>query len=153
MADDRNRKIRVRFHKNRGNRSRQADLTRQSQDDLADLPSDERVSGKGSQSRHRTLIVKAGESADGTTRDIDLADCQRGRVLWAVGANHSCVQIADGRTYDCSVRRVLRTMQREARNVIAAGDWVVFRSTDGATGVIEQIETRTSTLARGVSSS
>ena len=150
MAEDQNRKIRVRFQKNRGHRTRQADLIHQSQDELADLPSDERVSGKGAQTRHRTVVVKSGDSEDGTQRQIDLRDCQRGRVLWAVGANHSCVQIDDGRTFDCSVRRVLRTMQREARNVIAAGDWVVFRSTDGTTGVIEQIETRTSTLARGV---
>ena len=150
MAEDRNRKIRVRFHKNRGHRTRQSDLTRQTQDELADLPSDERVSGKGAQTRHRTVVVKSGEDSTDSVRDIDLTDCQRGRVLWAVGANHSCVQIDGGQTFDCSVRRVLRTMQRETRNVIAAGDWVVFRSTDGATGVIEQIEPRTSTLARGV---
>ncbi len=150
MAEDRNRKIRVRFHKNRGHRARQVDLTRQSQDDLADLPSDERVSGKGAQSRNRTVVVKAGDSDSESIRDIDMTDCQRGRVLWSVGANHSCVQVSDGRTFDCSVRRVLRTMERATRNVIAAGDWVVFRSTDGGTGVIEQIEPRTSTLARGV---
>lgn len=150
MAEDRNRKIRVRFHKNRGHRARQVDLTRQSHDELADLPSDERVSGKGSQSRHRTLIVKTGDTDAESIRDVDMTDCQRGRVLWSVGANHSCIQTADGQTFDCSVRRVLRTMERETRNVIAAGDWVVFRSTDGATGVIERIEPRHSTLTRGV---
>ncbi|MFO1004892.1 MAG: ribosome small subunit-dependent GTPase A [Planctomycetaceae bacterium] len=150
MADDRNRKIRVRFHKNRGHRTRQVDLTRQSHDELADLPSDERVSGKGAQSRHRTVVVKAGNSDAESIRDVDMTDCQRGRVLWSVGANHSCIQTSDGRTFDCSVRRVLRTMERETRNVVAAGDWVVFRSTDGATGVIERIEPRHSTLARGV---
>ena len=146
MAEDRNRKIRVRFHKNRGHRARQVDLTRQSHDELADLPSDERVSGKGSQSRHRTLIVKTGDTDAESIRDVDMTDCQRGRVLWSVGANHSCIQTADGQTFDCSVRRVLRTMERETRNVIAAGDWVVFRSTDGATGVIERIEPRTAKL-------
>lgn len=149
MAKDRNRKIRVRFQKNRDNKTRQIDLTRHEQDDLADLPTDERISGKGAATRQRTLVVKAGDDA-ALIRHVDLDGCLRGRVLWSVGANHSCVEVDGGRTYDCSVRRVVRTMERNTRNVIAAGDWAVFRPTDEMTGVIEQIEPRHSTLSRGV---
>lgn len=148
--DDRSRKIRVQFRKNRGNRPRQVDLTRQDVDDLADLASDERLSGKGDLTRHRTLVV---DGANSERREAHDADCLSGRVLWTVGANHSCVQTDDGRTYDCSVRRVMRTMERESRNLIAAGDRVVFRPADGQTGVIERIEPRHSTLSRGVARS
>lgn len=146
MPEDRSRKIRVQFRKNRGHRTRQVDLTRHDAEDLADLASDERLSGKGDLTRHRTLVVGGEQSA----RDVVDSDCLTGRVLWSVGANHSCVQIEDGRTFDCSVRRVMRTMQRDSRNLIAAGDRVVFRPADSQTGVIERIEPRHSTLSRGV---
>lgn len=145
MAEDRSRKIRVQFRKNRGNRTRQSDLTRHDVDDLADLASDERLSGKGELSRNRTLVV-----GDTEQRHVVDETCLEGRVLWTVGANHSCVQTGDGRTFDCSVRRVMRTMERESRNLIAAGDRVVFRPGDSASGVIERVEPRSSTLARGV---
>lgn len=150
MPDDRSRKIRVQFRKNRGHRTRQVDLTRHDVEDLADLASDERLSGKGELTRHRTVIV---DGANSTQRETDDAECRTGRVLWTVGANHSCVQTEDGRTFDCSVRRVMRTLERESRNLIAAGDRVVFRPADGQTGVIERIEPRHSTLSRGVARS
>lgn len=150
MPDDRSRKIRVQFRKNRGHRTRQVDLTRHDVEDLADLATDERLSGKGELTRHRTLIV---DGADSTRRETQDAECLSGRVLWTVGANHSCVQTEDGRTFDCSVRRVMRTLERESRNLIAAGDRVVFRPGDGQTGVIERIEPRHSTLSRGVARS
>ena len=117
MAEDRSRKIRVQFRKNRGNRTRQTDLTRHDVNDLADLASDERLSGKGDLTRNRTVIVD-----DSAAREIENPECMTGRVLWTVGANHSCVQTENGQTYDCSVRRVMRTLERESRNLIAAGD-------------------------------
>lgn len=149
MTDDQ-RKIRVRFRKNRGSRTRQGDLTHRDPDELADLVSDERLSGKGDLTRHRTIVGTALSGDASTIRDVDRDGCLDGRVLWAVGANHSCVQLEDGRLFDCTLRRVVRTMERRSRNAIAAGDRVVIRPSDKTTGVIERIEPRRSTLTREV---
>ncbi len=149
MTDDPQRKIRVRFRKNRGSRTRDGDLTHRDPDELADLVSDERLSGKGDLTRHRTVM---GSTTSGAAPviDVDHEGCVEGRVLWAVGANHSCVQVADGRQFDCTLRRVVRTMERRSRNAVAAGDRVIIRTSSETAGVIERIEPRRSTLTREV---
>lgn len=156
MNNNPGRKHRIAFKKNRDNRARQGDLTREADqarvdDDqaarLADLPSAERLSGKGSISRNRTVI--AGQDEHGRLlRDIDPATCLRGRVLSATGLT-SRVQVDDGTLFECTVRRVVRTMARESRNAVVAGDWVLFQKIDALTGVIERVESRRSVLARG----
>lgn len=151
-------KQRVAFRKNREKRRRQADLTRDvghATEDQAeairieDLPAGERLSGKGDLTRNRTVVVDgdAGDS-DGLQRDVDESACQRGRVLSSTGLN-SIVQAADGQTYECTIRRVVRTMARETRNAVVAGDWVLFQALDDQFGVIERVEPRRSSLSRG----
>jgi ribosome biogenesis GTPase len=140
------RKIRVSFRKNRTTRARQNDWTKAREDDAADAISSERLSGKGDLTRRRTVVTSAG-NPDGL-RDVDLAQCVPGRVLWTVGANHSAVALDDGRELHCSVRRVLRTRERETRSLVVAGDRVLVRPTEREEGVIERIEPRTSTISR-----
>lgn len=151
-------KQRVAFRKNRDKRRRQTDLTRDvghaGEDEteaarIEDMAVGERLSGKGELTRNRTVIVEgdAGDS-DGLLRDVDEAQCQRGRVLSSTGLN-SIVQAADGHMYECTVRRVVRTMARETRNAVVAGDWVLFQVLDGQFGVIERVEPRRSSLSRG----
>ena len=153
-------KQRVAFRKNRGKRSRSDNkLTRDAsgiKDDedvdgarVEDLPSAERLSGKGDLTRSRTVIVgeSAGESGE-LQIEVDEANCQRGRVLSAAGLN-STVQNDAGECYECTVRRVVRTMSRDARNAVVAGDIVLFQKLDDQYGVIERVDPRRSTLSRG----
>ncbi|MBI1314393.1 ribosome small subunit-dependent GTPase A [bacterium] len=158
MARKQKNKQRVAFRKNRGKRSRQGNLTRDvdiARTDEAeaarieDLPTEERLSGKGELTRNRTIIVG---DIDGTTgrsvREIDESIVQRGRVLSSAGLN-SIVQAGNGRSFECTVRRIVRTLARETRNAVVAGDWVLFQQLDDQYGVIERVEPRHSTLSRG----
>ena len=165
VAKKKAQKRRVAFRKNRGRRPRPQNLTRDAQDEGAaeglerdGIGSDQRLSGKGSVTRHRTVLADdAGEIA------IDEAACVRGRVLRAIGSTRCRVRLdggegEEGRTLECSVRRVVRTMERETRNAVVAGDLVQVRpeETDGEDtdgdgeqrGVIERVEPRTSALSR-----
>lgn len=153
-------KQRVAFRKNRGKRSRTDNkLTREASgisdaDDaegarVEDLPSAERLSGKGDLTRSRTVIVQDTDEESGAlTIEVDEANCQKGRVLSATGLN-SIVQNDDGEKYECTVRRVVRTMSRDARNAVVAGDIVLFQKLDEQHGVIERVDPRRSTLSRG----
>lgn len=156
MSKQRKKKVRVAFRKNRQTRSRGQDLTRRAREDMEsveDLRGDERISGKGDLTRRRTIITdeSATPDADGDMPliKVDEQACLAGRVLFAIGA-HSCrVQSSDGRVYDCTVRRVVRTLEQETRTPIVAGDKVLFLPTDDGAGVIERREPRSSTLSRG----
>ncbi|MEZ6125560.1 MAG: GTPase RsgA [Planctomycetaceae bacterium] len=56
---------------------------------------------------------------------------------------------ADNRVFECSIRGVLRTLARDARNVVVTGDRVVFRQEgDSYQGVIERVEPRRGVLSR-----
>ncbi|HWL07022.1 MAG TPA: ribosome small subunit-dependent GTPase A [Planctomicrobium sp.] len=150
-AKKQSRKIRVQFHKNRGNRTRSNDLTRQAEDDIdaaSDLSSSERLSGKGDLTRFRTITTPGDSGEAGESIEIGKVTLA-GRVLSAVGANQCRVQGEDGELYLCSVRRLVRTMSRESRNAVVAGDRVRITPEGSGAGVIESIEPRTGTLTRG----
>ncbi len=141
------KKVRVAFRKNRSARTRAQNFTHQALDNLdqaADLKREERISGKGAVTRHRTVIV---DEADDARIAVDPETCLTGRVLRAIGANHCLVQTAAGRL-DCTVRRLVRTMARDARNAVVAGDVVLVRQLDEKHGVVERVEPRRSVLSR-----
>ncbi|TWT64544.1 ribosome small subunit-dependent GTPase A [Rubinisphaera italica] len=148
----RKRKIRVDFKKNRGKRSRAGHEWREAvrQDQTDDLNADERISGKGNLSRKRTVIAE--ESEDGeliASLDVDVKDCLTGRVLSIVGSHQCRVQSEDGRVHVCAVRQVLRTLMKESRNTVVAGDIVLFEPLGDAQGMIHRVEPRRGTLGRG----
>lgn len=144
------RKIRVAFRKNRLNRARRNDLTRDADSDESGNASSERLSGKGDLSRYRTVIVEEGEGGE-LRREIE-AGYRVGRVLSAIGLN-SLVE-EGGERFECSVRRVVRTLARDGRNAVVTGDVVLFRPTglksDAglAQGVIERVEPRRGVVSR-----
>ena len=150
------RKVRVDFRKNREKTTRLGNLARQvgedvtSNDHVDELSSSERVSGKGRLSRRRTIIAAEGTNADGSNlvRDIDVSKCLTGRVLSSAGLT-TIVRANDGRRFECTVRRVLRTMSRDQRNVVIPGDEVLFQPTNVAEGVIERVNPRHGVLSRG----
>jgi ribosome biogenesis GTPase len=151
------KKIRVEFRKNRQKRTRDNDLTSrfgQGQTAANDLAggSGERVRAKGDLSRKRTVMV---EQTDGARGDdplaglvVDLSECRVGRVLRVHGLE-SVVQAEDGERFRCGVRRILKTLAIEGRNVVAVGDLVWFRPGGGGQGLIEKVESRHGTITRG----
>jgi ribosome biogenesis GTPase len=152
VAGNRKRKVRVAFRKNRRKRARAQELTREARRDLEaveDLQTSERLSGKGELTRRRTVISAAETDAGGRPLiDLDGTACVSGRVLYAIGANQCRVESDDGEPFDCVVRRVVRTLARDARNAVVPGDRVLFQTTGSGTGVIERVEPRTTSLSR-----
>lgn len=149
------RKVRVEFRKNRQNRARRNDLTREAGgggDDRESHAASERVSGKGDLTRYRTVLVDEDRPGE-LRRELDLDGCEYGRVLSAVGLN-SFVETADGERYECTVRRVVRTLARDARNSVVTGDRVLIRpsglkSESGRPqAVIERVEPRHGVVSR-----
>jgi ribosome biogenesis GTPase / thiamine phosphate phosphatase len=152
LARKKPRKVRIAFRKNRQRRARVGDVTRDVRKDdveTVDLPSVERISGKGDLTRYRTILSNEEGGAD-ALRTVDETTSRTGRVLSATGLN--CLvsdAAAGGRVYECTVRRVVRTMSRDQRGAVVAGDSVLFQPIDREHGVIERINPRRSVLNRG----
>ncbi len=91
---------------------------------------------------------------DSVILSVNESVCLRGRVLSAVGSTQCTVRADDdqpqaGRHFECTVRRVVRTVARNARNAVVAGDKVLFLPGENECGVIERVEPRDGILARG----
>ena len=150
------KKIRVDFRKNRQNAARQNDFTRQVQADETEIDQidrEQRVSGIGELSRRRTILGEMGEN-DTFVLSVDESACLRGRVLSAIGSTQCTVQVDEaqpfaGEHFECTVRRVVRTVARDARNAVVTGDRVLFLPSENRFGVIERVEPRHGVLARG----
>lgn len=141
------KKKRVEFRKNRSKPPRENDLTSGYQkhrfEDEATAKG-ERVRSKGDLSRKRTIQV---DDDAGGVRSVDLTQCEQGRVLRVHGLD-SVVQMADGRLLRAKMRRLLKTMSTDERNVVAAGDHVWVRQSFGDEGFIERVEPRHGILTR-----
>jgi ribosome biogenesis GTPase len=157
------KKVRVALRKNRQKRTRSNDLTRQFRHDepgAGASPATDRVRPRGELSRHRTIIEDPGGAADssagGTVADaaalraVDPAACLPGRVVRVHGLV-VLVRADDGRTCPCHVRRLLKSLAIEGRNVVTVGDRVWFRpgGSAGAEGLVEKVETRRGVITRG----
>jgi len=144
------RKVRVHFRPNRQVRRRSDEWTRQYRAEangVEDTHLSEAVRAKGELSRKRTIIL--GE-ADGPPVDESL--WQRGTVT-AVHGLICYVDDQQGRTWECTVRRVLRTLLIESRSPVIVGDIVRFSDYSKAAagervGVIEHVEPRKTQLTR-----
>jgi ribosome biogenesis GTPase len=148
------KKVRVAFKKNRQKRTRANDMTRGYREADPSAPetlSNERVRAKGDLSRHRTVMHEVPDNpqdGDLTPRlAVDLSTCQVGRVVRVHGLI-SVVQAEDGREVRCNVRRILKTLAIDGRNVVAVGDRVWFRPV-GDEGMIENVEPRRGSITRG----
>jgi ribosome biogenesis GTPase len=160
------KKVRVDLRKNRSKPPRQRQWTRGfQQHGFAEdaTPAGERVRAKGELSRRRTIIQADDEAAAGGVERaempaVDTAECLPGRVLRVHGL-HSVVETADGTPYRCAVRRLLRTLATDERNIVTTGDRVWLRPAPaplpqpGAEapvreGLIERVEPRHGVLTR-----
>lgn len=149
------KKVRVDLRKNRSKPPRPRDWTRGFQEhgytDEATLGG-ERVRAKGDLSRRRTIIQEAsGEVRPGQgpaeMPSADPAACLSGRVLRVHGPQY-IVETDDGRQFRCAVRRLLRTLSTDERNIITTGDRVQFRLALQDEGLIERVEQRHGLLTR-----
>ena len=78
---------------------------------------------------------------------VDPGTCLPGRVLRVHGLA-SVVEAEDGRHYRCAVRRLLRSLATDERNIVTTGDHVWIRHSMCGEGVIERIESRHGLLTR-----
>ena len=152
-------KLRAEFRKNRSRRARGKSWTREFKNhgfEDRDLPQEERVSGKGALTRRRTVVGqevdgKGGEPHLGVRLEVDESVCREGRVLSVHGLTCSVRDEKTGHVYDCAVRRILKTLSTDQRNVVTAGDCVQFRpvaNSDLREGVIERVEPRRGSICR-----
>ncbi len=128
-------KVRVELRKNRTKPARDNDLTRAFNADATsadETQTTERVRAKGDVSRYRTVVQDAGD--DSGRPSVDAGECVRGRVLRVHGLA-SVVETDDGRIFRCAVRRLLKSLATDERNVLATGDVVWIRPVGtGASG-------------------
>lgn len=127
----RGKKVRVDFRANRNVPRRADDWTAQyhrSEDEVLDTERGESVRAKGALSRKRTVFL---DEAGG--RATNESEWHTGRVT----AVHGLVCRVDdeaGQSWDCTVRRLLRTMQIDHRSPVAVGDRVWFLPAELPTG-------------------
>jgi len=144
-------KIRTEFRKNHQGRTRDTDLTRKyEQDQLGDLSSRERVSGKGELTRHRTVMGQVSATgSDGLAVELQFDDPTiiSGRVLRVHGLN-CIVRGDDGSQHSCAVRGLLKSLATDQRHVVAAGDRVFFRPEGTSQGIILAVQERHGVLSR-----
>ena len=148
-------KFRADFRKSHQGRVRHGDFTREfttgDQDKLADAVHGERVSGKGELTRKRTVIGSMSEpdQSAGMSVDLDISNdgLLTGRVI-SVHGLRSRVLADDGTTYECAVRRVLKSLSTDQRHVVVAGDRIHFRAESQQDGMIEKIEPRHGLISR-----
>ncbi|MCS7021086.1 MAG: ribosome small subunit-dependent GTPase A [Gemmataceae bacterium] len=157
-AERRKKKVRVELRRNLAKRRREKDLTRDFQEgeQAEDVPTVERVRAKGELSRRRTVVtdtIPGDEPA--ALPAVDPQQCIRGRVLRVHGLL-SVVAGEDGHTYRCAVRRLLKSLATDERNVVTCGDvvWVRPAPVHGGDphapreGFIERVEPRHGLLTR-----
>jgi len=149
------KKVRVEFRKNQQSRTRANDLTRShsSGGGGQDAPGQERVRAKGALSRRRTIMVEeqSDQDSDESTlsgMSINTEGCLHGRIVKVHGLE-TVVETDDGKLFRCGVRRLLKSLSIEERNVIAVGDQVWFRPSGENQGLIENVEKRRGTVVRG----
>ena len=143
------KKIRVELRKNRTKPARDKDWTRGFAEhgfEEKATTGGERVRAKGDLSRKRTIIQEGAAPADGMP-SADPAIHLPGRVLRVHGLA-SVVETEDGRTFRCAVRRLLKSLASDERNVVATGDRVWIRPAQGDEGFIERVEPRHGVLKR-----
>jgi ribosome biogenesis GTPase len=148
------KKVRVDLRKNRSKPPRQRHWTRGFQEHgFAEeaTRSDERVRAKGELSRRRTIIQDDTDSAGGQEpAEMPAASSSAslpGRVLRVHGLV-SIVETPDGRQFRCAVRRLLRTLATDERNIVTTGDRIWFRPAPNDEGLIERVEPRHGLLTR-----
>jgi ribosome biogenesis GTPase len=149
--------VRAEFRKRHDARIRKNDFTREfvDQDEALDeSKSRERVSGKGSLTRKRTIsgsTNEVDESGFQVELLVDEANCLAGRVVRVHGLT-SIVQTEPGVEFQCSVRGILKSLATDLQHVVVAGDFVTIQVADRSfvdrQAVIVRVEPRRNQISR-----
>lgn len=151
------KKVRVELRKNRSKPPRPHQWTRDFQDHgftEEATTGQERVRAKGDLSRHRTILQDDTNAATTTGQEpaempaVDVVACRPGRVLRIHGL-FSIVQTGDGQQYRCVIRRLLRTLATQERNIVATGDRVWIRISPNNEPVGEESDAPIAAAAEG----
>ncbi|MDG2015165.1 MAG: ribosome small subunit-dependent GTPase A [Pirellulaceae bacterium] len=147
----RKNKIRAEFKKKHDSQVRKKDFTDHARGDVDDnaLVSGERVSGKGSLTRRRTIVGEiVGEQETGfqVLLDIDEENCLSGRVLSVHGLKTK-VSTTEG-IFECATRGLLKNLATDLQHVVVAGDHVKIRPDLEQQGLIVRVEPRHSVISR-----
>lgn len=100
---------------------------------------------KQAQQTDRSKYKKTDSESPSPQNPIQEGQC-RGRVI-AITGEGSWVDF-ENRKYLCSLKGFLKKEKTTSKNLIAVGDWVYFSPTSEKEGIISQVETRSSFLAR-----
>jgi ribosome biogenesis GTPase len=145
------KKIRVDLRKNRSKPAREHGWTRDYHQHGFEADEggsgQERIRTKGDLSRKRTIIAEDAGDEAADMPAIDLSTCLPGRVLKVQGL-YSSVATDDGRLFRCALRRLLRSLLIDERNIVVAGDRVWIRDAGNGEGMIERVEPRHGVLTR-----
>jgi len=148
------KRTRTELRKNRTSRVRRRDWNDQKLDPAQAAPdsaSSERIRGKSDSSKKRVVVgnLEGNQTTGYTLRrgSGEKEGCLAAVVIRA-GGLRSTVRTADGREFQCAVRRLLKTIHTDQRHVIAAGDRVWFRPSGTEEGLIEEVEPRYGVLCR-----
>ena len=149
--------VRAEFRKRHDGRIRKNDFTREffEQDQALDESKlQERVSGKGSLTRKRTISGsnnEVDESGFQVELDVDEALCRAGRVIRVHGLT-SIVETEPGHEYECTVRGILKSLATDLQHVVVSGDFVTIqmagRSSNEKQAVIVRVEPRRNQISR-----
>ena len=124
--------VRAEFRKRHDARIRKNDFTREFSDQdqaLDESKSRERVSGKGSLTRKRTIsgsTNEVDESGFQVELDVDEANCLPGRVVRVHGLT-SIVETEPGVEFQCTVRGILKSLATDLQHVVVSGDFVTIQ--------------------------
>ena len=134
------KKVRVELRKNREKPPRENDLTR----DFRKAPAapttrtaTERVRAKGDLSRYRTVVQDAADP-EPACRSVDTRPSASAAGCCASTGCASVVETDDGRIFRCAVRRLLKSLATDERNVVTTGDVVWMRPARSDAGVRSQ---------------
>lgn len=131
---------------------RSKEWTPDSVDDLAGMPSSERVMPRGERERRQAVWARAlaewedQEDAD-SARPVEEMAGQRGVVVEV--SSSLCRVDVEGRSLMCGLRGSLSAVDTGFTNVVAVGDHVIVKDGDGSGhGIVEAVLPRRSALAR-----
>ncbi len=152
MAKKKKGKIRTGLRKKYDDPARESGWTRKYQQSEVNEDQDlqQRVSGKGRLTRKRTVHGTEVENQAGGYRillDIDVSECVQARVLRVHGLT-TIVADRDGRTYECTIRGLLKTLATDLQHVVVAGDNVQIKPINEQQAVIVRVEPRYSAISR-----
>jgi len=152
MAKKKKRKIRTNLRKHHDEQVRLGDWTRKFQQTgkSDDEERGQRVSGKGNLTRKRTVRgVEASEDATGyqVLLHVDDAECIPARVIRVHGLT-TVVRDQLDRTFECSIRGLLKSLATELQHVVVAGDRVMIKPLNDSQAVIQRVEQRSTTISR-----